>query len=183
MSGEVLSYNRPTSPQSSLSQPIVDSLGTDGGIVHSWCNSGSCWCHPVPVPQVWCSDVPIMCRCCYTWSATARMIRCLSCLNVVLRWLTVRTLQFIALASSAVLMPLCNMPKAHSRRWAGTLGIFLLVFFSVSRNASLVTWVFITVTLIAYRLSAVSVLTTVPQVHVHSLFMVHWMGNSMGNSV
>ena len=48
-SGEELSYTRPTSPQSSLSQPIVDSLSTDGGILCSWCNSGSCCCHPVPV--------------------------------------------------------------------------------------------------------------------------------------
>jgi hypothetical protein len=31
---------------------IADSLSTDGGIVRSWCNSGSCCCHPVPVPQV-----------------------------------------------------------------------------------------------------------------------------------
>ena len=52
MSGEDLPYNRPTSPQSSLSQPIVDSLSTDGGIVRSWCNSASCCCHAVPVPQV-----------------------------------------------------------------------------------------------------------------------------------
>jgi hypothetical protein len=51
MSGEDLPYNRPTSYQSSLCQPIVGSLSTDGGIVLSWCNSGSC-CHPVPVPQV-----------------------------------------------------------------------------------------------------------------------------------
>ncbi|KAG2462373.1 UGGG1 glucosyltransferase, partial [Polypterus senegalus] len=33
MSGKDLPYNRPTSPQSSLSQPIADSLSTDGGIV------------------------------------------------------------------------------------------------------------------------------------------------------
>jgi hypothetical protein len=52
MSVEDLPYNRPTSPQSSLSQPIADSLSTDSGIVRSWCNSGSCCCHPVPVPQV-----------------------------------------------------------------------------------------------------------------------------------
>ena len=39
--------------------------------------------------------------------------------------------------------------------------------FSVSRNASLVSYVFITVTLIVYRLYSVSVLTTVSQVHVH----------------
>uniref|UniRef100_A0A673WX09 Tetratricopeptide repeat domain 13 n=1 Tax=Salmo trutta TaxID=8032 RepID=A0A673WX09_SALTR len=52
MSGEDPPYNRTTSPQSSLSQPIADSLSTDGGIVRSWCNSGSCCCHPVPVPQV-----------------------------------------------------------------------------------------------------------------------------------
>jgi hypothetical protein len=83
MSGEDVPYNRPTSPQSSLSQPIVDSLSTDGGIVRSWCNSGSCCCHPVPVPQVLCSDVPILCSC-YTWSATARTISCPSCLHVVL---------------------------------------------------------------------------------------------------
>uniref|UniRef100_A0A674ER21 Euchromatic histone-lysine N-methyltransferase 1b n=1 Tax=Salmo trutta TaxID=8032 RepID=A0A674ER21_SALTR len=49
MSGEDLPYNRPTSPQSSLSQPIADSLSTDGGIVPSWCNLGNCCCHPVPV--------------------------------------------------------------------------------------------------------------------------------------
>uniref|UniRef100_A0A8C8HHT7 Methylcrotonoyl-CoA carboxylase subunit alpha, mitochondrial n=1 Tax=Oncorhynchus tshawytscha TaxID=74940 RepID=A0A8C8HHT7_ONCTS len=55
---------------SSLSLSIADSLRTDGGIVCSWCNSGSCCCHPVTVPQVWHSDVPILCRCCYTWSAT-----------------------------------------------------------------------------------------------------------------
>ncbi|KAG2457046.1 POMP protein, partial [Polypterus senegalus] len=51
MSGKDLPYNRPTSPQSSLSQPIVDSLSTDGGIVCSWCDSGSCCGHPVPVTQ------------------------------------------------------------------------------------------------------------------------------------
>jgi hypothetical protein len=49
MYGEDLPYNRPTSHQSSLSQPIADSLSTDGGTVHSLCNSGSCCCHPVPV--------------------------------------------------------------------------------------------------------------------------------------
>nr|XP_055023118.1 uncharacterized protein LOC129413459 [Misgurnus anguillicaudatus] len=43
MSGKDLPYNRPTSPQSSLSQPIADSLSTDGGIVCSWCDSGNCW--------------------------------------------------------------------------------------------------------------------------------------------
>jgi hypothetical protein len=32
--------------------------------------------------------------------------------------------------TSAVLMPPCSMPKALSTRWAGTLCIFLLVFFS-----------------------------------------------------
>ena len=52
------------------------------GIVRSWCNLGSCCCHPVPVLQVWCSDVPILCRCCYTWSASARKISCPSCLPV-----------------------------------------------------------------------------------------------------
>ena len=36
MAGEDLPYNRPTSPQFSLSQPIVDSLSTDGGIVMVW---------------------------------------------------------------------------------------------------------------------------------------------------
>ena len=36
MSGEDLPYNRPTSLQSSLSQPIADSLRTDGGIVRSF---------------------------------------------------------------------------------------------------------------------------------------------------
>ncbi|KAG2467259.1 PSME4 protein, partial [Polypterus senegalus] len=51
MSGKDLPYNRPTSPQSSLSQPIADSLSTDGGIVCSWCDSGSCCGHPVPVMQ------------------------------------------------------------------------------------------------------------------------------------
>ena len=45
MSGEDLPYDRPTSPQSSISQPIADSQSTDGGIVHSWCNSGSCCWH------------------------------------------------------------------------------------------------------------------------------------------
>ena len=45
MSGE----DRTTSPQSSLSQPIVDSLTTDEGIVRSWCISGSCYCHSVPI--------------------------------------------------------------------------------------------------------------------------------------
>lgn len=49
---EDLPYNRTTSPQSSLSQPIADSLSTDGGIVHTWCDSGSCCGYPVPVPQV-----------------------------------------------------------------------------------------------------------------------------------
>ena len=121
-----------------LSQPIADSLSTDRGIVRSWCNSGSCCCHPVPVPHVWCSDVPILCRCCYTWSATARMISCPSCLPVArLRRLTVRTSQFIALATSAVLIPPCSMPKACSH-------IFLLVLFRVSRKACLVSWIFIT---------------------------------------
>ena len=33
MSGEDLPYHRPTSRQSSLSQPIADCLSTDGGIV------------------------------------------------------------------------------------------------------------------------------------------------------
>ncbi|XP_038568377.1 mannosyl-oligosaccharide 1,2-alpha-mannosidase IA-like [Micropterus salmoides] len=51
MSGKDLPYNRPTSPQSSLSQPIADSLSTDGGIVCSGCDSGSCCGHPVPVTQ------------------------------------------------------------------------------------------------------------------------------------
>ena len=36
MSGEDLPYHRPTSPQSSHSQPIANSLSTDGGIVRSW---------------------------------------------------------------------------------------------------------------------------------------------------
>jgi hypothetical protein len=48
MSGEDLPYNRTTSSQSSLSQSIADILNTDGGIVHSWCNSAvvvaSCTC-------------------------------------------------------------------------------------------------------------------------------------------
>ena len=59
-------------------------------------------------------------------------------LSACLRRLTVWTLQFIALATSAVLMPPCSMPKAQSCRQAGTLDIFLLVFFRVSRKASLV---------------------------------------------
>ena len=60
----------PTSPQSSLSQPIADSLSTDGGIVRSWYNSGSCCCHHSTDPvQV---------------SATARTISCPSCLPVAL---------------------------------------------------------------------------------------------------
>uniref|UniRef100_A0AAZ3QAM6 Dual specificity mitogen-activated protein kinase kinase 1 n=1 Tax=Oncorhynchus tshawytscha TaxID=74940 RepID=A0AAZ3QAM6_ONCTS len=42
---------------------------------------------------------------CYTCSATARTIRCLSCLPVAL--------QFIALATSAVLVSPCSMPKAR----------------------------------------------------------------------
>ena len=37
-------------------------------------------------------------------------------LESCLRRLTVRTFQFIALATSAVLMPPCSMPKAHSHR-------------------------------------------------------------------
>ena len=45
-------HNRSISAQIDRSQPIADSLSTDGGIVLSWCNSGSCCCHPVPVPQV-----------------------------------------------------------------------------------------------------------------------------------
>ena len=69
MSGEDLPYNRPTSSQFSLSQPIANSLSTDGGIVHSWCNSGSCCCHPVPVLQVFgCADpvqvlLHVVCHC------------------------------------------------------------------------------------------------------------------------
>ena len=58
MSGEDLPYNMPTSPQSSLSQTIADSLSTDGGILRSWCNSGSCCCcHPVTCP----ADVMFRC--------------------------------------------------------------------------------------------------------------------------
>ena len=76
--------NRQQASQPSV-QPlsIADSLSTEGGIVRSWCNSGSCCCHSIPVPQVWCSDVPILCRC-YTWSATARTIGCPSGLPVAL---------------------------------------------------------------------------------------------------
>ena len=40
----------------------------------------------------------------------------LALLSPCLRRLTVRTLQFIALAKSAVLMPPCSMPKACSCR-------------------------------------------------------------------
>ena len=76
-----LPYNRSTSPQSSLSQPIEDILSTDGGIVRSWCNLGSCCSHAVPVPHVWCLDEPILCRC---YTCTARTVSCPSCLPVAL---------------------------------------------------------------------------------------------------
>uniref|UniRef100_A0A4W5NJ35 Tetratricopeptide repeat domain 13 n=1 Tax=Hucho hucho TaxID=62062 RepID=A0A4W5NJ35_9TELE len=56
------------------------------------------------------------------WSATARTISCPSCLPVaLLRRLRVRTLQFIALATSAVLMPPCSMPKALGSRLGALL--------------------------------------------------------------
>ena len=67
VAGEDLSYNRLTSPQSSLSQPVEDSLSTDGGIVRSWCNSGSCCCHLLPGPigvMFECTDpVQVVCHC------------------------------------------------------------------------------------------------------------------------
>ena len=111
---------------SPASQHVADSLSIDERIVRSWCNSGSC-CHPVPVPQVWCSDVPTLCRCCCTWSATARMISCPSCLPVAASHSTGIAIycpgHFCSPHTSSYL------PKAHSHWWAGTLGIFLLLFF------------------------------------------------------
>ena len=49
----------------------------------------------------------------------------------------------------------------------GPWASFFWCFSESVEKLLLVSYVFITVTLIAYRLSAVSVLTTVPQVHVH----------------
>ncbi|CDQ67896.1 unnamed protein product [Oncorhynchus mykiss] len=34
-----------------IEEPPTNNLSTDGGIVHSCCNSGSCCCHPVPISQ------------------------------------------------------------------------------------------------------------------------------------
>jgi hypothetical protein len=61
-----------------------------------------------------------------------RMYR--SCAGVVICGLSVQW-GFITLATYVVLMPPCSMPKARSCIWAGTLGIFLLVYFRVSRIA------------------------------------------------
>jgi hypothetical protein len=83
-------------------------------------------------------DVRMYRSCWYTWSAAARMISCPSCLPVALSSVSHSTDNTIYCpgTTSAVLIPPCSMPKAHSHRWAGTLGIFLLVFFRVSRKTS-----------------------------------------------
>ena len=125
-----LPYNRPTSPQSSLSQPIADSLSTGGGIVRSWCNLSSCCCHPVPVPQVLfgCTDpvqvlLHVVCHC--EDDQLSILPPCSAVLGV-------------SQYGHCNLLPWPHLQSSCLLAACLTLGIFLLVFFKVSRKASLV---------------------------------------------
>ena len=129
MSGEDLPYNRPTSPQSSLSQPITDSLSTDGGIVRSWCNSAvvgailylSRRCD-VGMYRSWAGVV--------TRGLSLRgrsAVRPVS-LSRCLRRLTVRILEFIALAhlQSSCLLAAClrHVHADEQGPWASFIWCF-----------------------------------------------------------
>jgi hypothetical protein len=113
----------------------------------SWCNSGSC-CRPGPVLQVWCTDpvqvlLHVVCHC-----EDNRLFVLSPCSTVLgfSQYGHCNLFPWLQLQSS------CFLAACLSHRWAGTLGILLLVFFRVRRKASLASSVFITVTLFAYRL-------------------------------
>ena len=135
MSGEDLSYNRPTCPQSRLSQPIADSLSADGGIVRSWCNSGSCCCRPVPV-MFGCTDpvqvlLHVVCHC------EDDQLFVLSTCSAVLgisQYRHCNLLPWPPLQSSCLLAACLRHAQADEQGpWAS-----FLWHFSVSRKASLV---------------------------------------------
>jgi hypothetical protein len=94
MSGEGLPYNRPTSPQSSLSQPIADSLSIDGGIVRS------CVTRAVVVAILYLS-----CRC------DVRMYR--SCAGVVTHCLPLRGRSAVRPVSLSQYGPCNLLPWPH----------------------------------------------------------------------
>jgi hypothetical protein len=140
MSDENLLYNRPTSPQSSLSQAIEDILSTDGGIVRSWCNSGSC-CHPVPVPQVLCLDVQVLLHvvCHYEDDRMSVRSRRSTVLGIS-QYGHCNLLPWPHLQSSCLLAACLRHVHAEGQGlWAS-----FFVFFRVCRKASLVSLVFIT---------------------------------------
>ena len=163
MSGEDLPYNRPTSPHSRLSQPLADSLSTNGGIVCSWCNSGRC-CHPVLVLQVRCTDpvqvlLHVVCHC--EDDQLSVLSPCSAVLGVS-QYGHCNLFPWPYLQSSCVLIACLRHVHADEQ------GPWASFFWCFSESESLFSVLsFHNCTLIAYRLLAVSVLTTVQQVHVH----------------